>query len=120
MSKSHTTIQQKIAEKRANLEKLREFKELTDELTDQLENVGSNLETMTNGTTSVGLILATWQNVVQSIALASLKLAQESNTDGEDPLPEPLIRVGVSQSDDQKGDEEDEDEEVDDIEDEEM
>ena len=58
MLKTNTAIYQKIAEKRANLERFREFKELTDDLVLQLESIGDKLETMNGGTASVALILA--------------------------------------------------------------
>lgn len=118
MAKQNTAIYQKIAEKRANLELLREFKTLTDELANELEIIGDRLETMRDGTSSVALILSNWQRIIQSISLASLSLLKLTN-DGpngvvdRDAYPEPLIRINLDDNE-QEGeiDNEDEDEEL--------
>lgn len=111
MLKTNTAIYQKIAEKRANLERFREFKELTDDLVLQLESIGDKLETMNGGTASVALILANWKSVVQSISLASLASMKESNDNNKEAFPEPLVRVRVGQSNEENQDEEEADEE---------
>lgn len=111
MLKTNTAIYQKITEKRANLERFREFKELTDDLVLQLESIGDKLETMNGGTASVALILANWKSVVQSISLASLALMKESNDNNKEAFPEPLVRVRVGQANDENQEEEEDDEE---------
>ena len=113
MLKTNTAIYQKIAEKRANLERFREFKELMDDLVLQLESIGDKLETMNGGTASVALILANWKSVVQSISLASLALMKESNDNNKETFPEPLVRVRVGQSNDENQEEEDDDDDED-------
>jgi len=100
MTRQNTAIYQKIAEKRANLELLREFRLLTDELANELEQIGDQLETMKDGTSSVALILSNWQRVIQSISLASLSLLKLTNTAtneevDQDAYPEPLIRINL-------------------------
>ncbi|ODV78060.1 DASH complex, subunit Dad2 [Suhomyces tanzawaensis NRRL Y-17324] len=86
---------QTIVDKRADLEMLQEFRQLTAELATNLELVGDKLEHMKGGTESVALILANWQNVVKSISLASLGLMKYSESDYESraPLPEALVRI---------------------------
>lgn len=87
--------QNKIAEKRADLEMLQEFRQLTAELASNLETAGNQLETMKDGTESVAHILANWQNVIKSVSLASLGLLKYTDNDYEEsaPLPEPLVRI---------------------------
>ncbi|RCK55429.1 DASH complex subunit DAD2 [Candida viswanathii] len=104
---SSSQIYQKIAEKRANLETLREFRSLTSDLVAQLESIGDKLETMNGGTASVALILLNWQSVVLSISLASLALVKNGQDGrdedgverGEEKFPEPLVRVKLDQLD---------------------
>jgi DASH complex subunit DAD2 len=94
---------QKIAEKRADLQKLQEFRQLTNELATSLEQVGEKLDIMKDGTESVSLILANWQNVVKSISLASLGLMKYSDQDYEikTPLPEALVRIKLDKDEDE-------------------
>ncbi|KAI5952977.1 DAD2 [Candida theae] len=101
MARQNTAIYQKIAEKRANLELLREFKTLTDELANELESIGDRLETVRDGTSSVALILSNWQRIIQSISLASLCLLKSTNGPSvdRDAYPEPLIRINLNESD---------------------
>jgi DASH complex subunit DAD2 len=89
--------QQKIAEKRQDLERLQEFKELTEQLATQLDQIGDKLDTMKDGAASVALILANWQNVIKSISLASLGLVNSQSSSNS--LPEPLVRVRLDKDD---------------------
>ncbi|KAG5417647.1 DAD2 [Candida metapsilosis] len=120
MARQNTAIYQKIAEKRANLELLREFKTLTDELANELESISDRLETMRDGTSSVALILSNWQRIIQSISLASLSLLK-STSNGQnvdrDAYPEPLIRINLDEDGEQEEEEVDEEDEMGDIED---
>ncbi|KAK6458040.1 DASH complex subunit Dad2-domain-containing protein [Scheffersomyces xylosifermentans] len=92
---SRNIYNQKIADKRAELARLHEFRQLTGELASYLEEIGDKLDTMKGGTESVALILANWQNVVKSISLASLGLMKYTDKDYETavPLPEALVRI---------------------------
>ncbi|WLF76902.1 DASH complex subunit dad2 [Lodderomyces elongisporus] len=122
MSKSNTAIYQKIAEKRSNLDQLREFRSLADDLVNELENIGEDLGRMKGGTASIASIVANWQNVIQSISLASIGLMrsvnenaaneeekEEMEVEGKDgekvkskskeivQYPEPLVRIKLEQ-----------------------
>lgn len=79
MLKLNTAIYQKIAEKRSNLDQLREFRSLADDLVNELENIGEDLGRMKGGTASIASIVANWQNVIQSISLASIGLMRLVN-----------------------------------------
>lgn len=93
-----THIQQKIAEKRAELENLTEIKNLTQNLTSQLKDLETKLSAMSDGTETVALVLSNWQNVVRSVSLASLGLLKYSEEDYKNgsPMPEPLVRIPLA------------------------
>ncbi|KAK7680131.1 DASH complex subunit dad2 [Cerrena zonata] len=86
------TVQQKIEQKRAELEYLQEIHKITDVLTNQLDDLDSKLEVMSDGAESAALVLSNWQNVVKSVSLASLGLMKYTSKDYETqtPLPECL------------------------------
>ncbi|CUM52473.1 DASH complex subunit DAD2 [Debaryomyces fabryi] len=96
-----THIQQKIAEKKAELENLNEIKRFTSILTNQLDELENKLDYMAEGTESVALVLSNWQNVVKSVSLASLGLLKYSEKDYETgaPLPECLVRIKLDKDD---------------------
>lgn len=96
-----THIQQKIAEKRAELENLNEIKKFTSILTNQMEELEDKLDYMADGTENVALVLSNWQNVVKSVSLASLGLLKYSEKDYENgtPLPECLVRIKLDKDD---------------------
>lgn len=90
-------IQLRIEEKREEIQSLQELKNFTGVLADQLELLEQKLDTMANGAESVALILSNWQNVVNSISLASLGLRKYSSGDydSKTPLPETLVRINL-------------------------
>lgn len=94
-------IQQKIQEKRAELEYLNEIKRNSGILTTQLETLLSKLNDMADGTEAVALVLSNWQNVVSAVSLASLGLYKYSKKDyeTETPLPEYLVRIKLEKDD---------------------
>lgn len=96
-----SSIQQKIAEKRAELESLNEIKHFTSTLTRQLEQLEQKLADMADGTEAVALVLSNWQNVVNSVSLASLGLLKYSLNDYDlgAPLPEYLVRIPLEAAD---------------------
>lgn len=81
------SLLKRIADKRADLAMLQEFRQLTALLADNLDQVGDQLETMKGGTESVAMILANWQNVIHSVSLASMGLM------GGKEMPEALVRI---------------------------
>ena len=97
-------IQQRIADKRAELENLSDIKKLTSNLTSQLEQLESKLDYMAEGTESVALVLSTWQNVVRSVSLASLGILKYGEKDYEEgcPLPESLVRIRLDKDQEQE------------------
>lgn len=96
-----THIQQKISEKRAELDHLNEIRRFTAILTGQLDTLESKLNDMAEGTEAVALVLSNWQNVVNLVSLASLALLKYSQGDYETgtPLPEYLVRIPLDKDD---------------------
>lgn len=92
-----SSIQRKIQEKKEELQHLNELKQFTGVLSGQLEQIEERLDTMADGAESVALILSSWQNVVNSVSLASLGLLKYSTKDYETktPLPECLVRINL-------------------------
>ncbi|KAI5951415.1 DAD2 [Candida jiufengensis] len=102
MSKQNSAIYQKISEKRRNLEQLKQFKQLTEELNLNLDEISQQINKMKNGTESVALILQNWQRVIQSISLASLGLLkyQQQQQKDDELYPETLIRINLNDEND--------------------
>ncbi|KAG7665934.1 uncharacterized protein J8A68_000557 [[Candida] subhashii] len=80
------------AEKRANLEKLRQFRDLMDEMGTKLNSMADQMDQMKSGTESVADMLATWKSVAQCISLGSLGLLKYTEN-SSDLYPEPLLRL---------------------------
>ncbi|CUM62684.1 uncharacterized protein PRCAT00000238001 [Priceomyces carsonii] len=97
--------EQKLQEKRIELEKLMEFRDLSETLALQLEEVEEKLNKMNSGAESVALVLSNWQNVIRSVSLASLGLMKYTEKDYQDkvPLPESLVRIRLENSDNNEG-----------------
>lgn len=91
------SLQEKITAKRQELLDLQELRKFTAVLASQLEQIEGKLDTMVDGAESVALILSNWQNVVNSVSLASLGLMKYTAKDYEEntPLPECLVRIGL-------------------------
>ncbi|SGZ58919.1 CIC11C00000002320 [Sungouiella intermedia] len=91
------SLQEKITAKREELHELRQLKKFTGLLAVQLEQIEAKLDTMADGAESVALILSNWQNVMNSVSLASLGLLKHANKDYDEtpPLPECLVRISL-------------------------
>lgn len=91
------SLQEKINAKREELHDLQELRKFTGLLAARLEQIETKLDTMADGAESVALILSNWQDVVNSVSLASLGLLKYSAKDYEEktPLPEGLVRIGL-------------------------
>lgn len=100
-------IQQKITEKRAELENLNEIKRFTAVLTNQLDQLQDKLNLMADGTESVALVLSNWQNVIKSVSLASLGLLKYTEKDYEEgvPFPEGLVRIKLDKDQEEESEE---------------
>lgn len=70
-STSAPQLQQKIQEKRQELQDLRTLRELSGTLAKQMEDLAQKLETLTDGTAAVATVMANWGSVLRAVRLAS-------------------------------------------------
>lgn len=70
-TQSQTHLQSRIASKRAELENLRQLRDLSADLAAQLGALEAKLATLRDGTQSVALVLANWDNVLRAIGMAA-------------------------------------------------
>ncbi|KAK5053042.1 hypothetical protein LTR84_002016 [Exophiala bonariae] len=108
---SQTHLQTRIAAKRAELENLRQLRDLSGELASQLAALEQKLSTLRDGAQSVALVLANWDNVLRAIGMAAVKVpvpmpaeresdledGDSSSQDKNPELPVPLVRIPVQQ-----------------------
>ncbi|KAK4251659.1 hypothetical protein VTI28DRAFT_9911 [Corynascus sepedonium] len=85
----------RVNEKKAELENLKELRDLSAAVATQMEALEQKLATLSDGTEAIALVLSNWHNVLRAINMASAKLptlAAESG-DGETSLPQTLVRI---------------------------
>lgn len=70
-SHSQSLLQTRIAAKRAELENLRALRDLSANLATQLSTLEEKLGTLRDGSQSVALVLANWENVLRAINMAA-------------------------------------------------
>ena len=70
-SQSQSILQARIAAKRAELENLRQLRDLSANLAAQLAALEAKLGTLRDGAQSVALVLANWENVLRAIGMAA-------------------------------------------------
>ncbi|MCJ1243489.1 hypothetical protein MMC30_000686 [Trapelia coarctata] len=95
----------RINEKRAELENLKQLRELSAGLATQMEALEQKLATLSDGTEAVAAVLSNWHNVLRAINMASMKIPKPKDQvataeDGdwtkktnEVPLPQTLVRI---------------------------
>ncbi|KAI1869469.1 hypothetical protein JX265_006559 [Neoarthrinium moseri] len=95
-----SALQARINEKKAELANLKELKDLSAAVADQMEALEQKLSTLSDGTEAIATVLGNWHNVLRAINMASAKLPkpredQASTTDDGDsvPLPQTLVRI---------------------------
>ncbi|PVH19223.1 hypothetical protein CXQ85_001524 [Candidozyma haemuli] len=95
-----SSVQTAIEEKKEELSQLKVLNKYTYDLVLQLEEIQEKLSTMGDGVESVALILSNWQNVINSISLASMGVLKYSSKDYKDkqPLPETLVRIKLDKN----------------------
>ncbi|ETI19515.1 hypothetical protein G647_09349 [Cladophialophora carrionii CBS 160.54] len=116
-----SALQARIAQKRQELHNLTQLRDLSAELTSQLETLQAKLGQLNDGAQSVGLVLANWENVLGVIRMVGMTVptpvskAEHDDDDGgcgdgveeengrrpkdhQQPqleLPVPLVRIPV-------------------------
>ncbi|KAL9058172.1 MAG: hypothetical protein Q9162_001896 [Coniocarpon cinnabarinum] len=92
-------------EKKTELANLRELRDLSAQLSNQMSQLEEKLSTLSNGTEAVAAVLSNWHSVLQAIHMASTKIPvpksdQTTNDagDGHDDveLPQTLVRIPVA------------------------
>ncbi|KAJ9605370.1 DASH complex subunit dad2 [Cladophialophora chaetospira] len=110
----NSALQARINQKRQELESLTQLRDLSSNLTQQLEALEAKLSTLRDGAQSVALVLANWENVLGVIRMVGMSVpvpkTEEGTPDGEDgengegekketaqgqDLPVPLVRIPV-------------------------
>ncbi|KAF0316553.1 DASH complex subunit Dad2 [Colletotrichum asianum] len=89
----------RIAEKKAELEHLRELRDLSAAVAGQMEALEQKLSTLSDGTEAIAMVIGNWHNVLGAINMASAKVAKppaDEPSETEDPsmsLPQTLVRI---------------------------
>ncbi|KAF4549955.1 DASH complex subunit DAD2-like protein [Elsinoe fawcettii] len=99
-STQSSALQQRIVEKKAELENLKQLRDLSAGLADQMERLEEKLSTLSTGTEAVAAVLSNWHNVLRAISLASANIPAPkdggpSDTPEEPALPQTLVRVPI-------------------------
>ena len=75
-STQSSILQSRITEKKAELENLKQLRDLSAGLADQMQQLESKLSTLSNGTEAVAEVLGNWNHVLRAIHMASGELAK--------------------------------------------
>ncbi|KAK3490660.1 DASH complex subunit Dad2-domain-containing protein [Neurospora hispaniola] len=86
----------RVNEKKAELENLKELRDLSAAMATQMEALAQKLATLSDGTEAIALVLSNWHNVLRAINMASAKLPKPSagvQEPSEGDLPQTLVRI---------------------------
>ncbi|KAI3341283.1 DASH complex subunit Dad2-domain-containing protein [Ustulina deusta] len=83
----------RVNEKKAELENLKELRDLSAAVADQMEALQQKLATLSDGTEAIATVVGNWHNVLQAINMASAEDGQTVTEDSELPLPQTLVRI---------------------------
>lgn len=92
----------RIEEKKAELENLKELRDLSAAVATQMEALEEKLSTLSDGTEAIAAVVGNWHNVLRAINMASTKLAktaagpgpeEEEASSSTGPLPQTLVRI---------------------------
>ncbi|KAJ5466857.1 hypothetical protein N7475_004609 [Penicillium sp. IBT 31633x] len=104
-SQQSSALSARIAAKKAELENLRQLRDLSGTLAVQMQALENKISTLKDGTEAVAYVLSNWDNVLRAITLASRKASglHETTTDpnsknvenmcNEPRLPSTLVRI---------------------------
>ncbi|KAI9701493.1 MAG: hypothetical protein M1836_001549 [Candelina mexicana] len=99
----------RINEKKAELEDLKQLRDLSGGLAGQMQMLEEKLATLADGTEAVAAVLSNWHNVLRAIHMASMKIPSPKDARGEStekepkksqsdvPLPQTLVRIPTEQ-----------------------
>ncbi|PFH60102.1 hypothetical protein XA68_11457 [Ophiocordyceps unilateralis] len=86
----------RIEEKRAELEHLKELRDLSSAMATQMEALEQRLSTLSEGAQAISTVMDNWHSVLGAIHMASARLARPSKPDEDDAserLPQTLVRI---------------------------
>ncbi|KAK7980132.1 hypothetical protein PG990_002996 [Apiospora arundinis] len=89
----------RINEKKAELENLKELRELSAAVANEMEALEQKLSTLSDGTEAIATVLNNWHNVLRAINMASAKIPKPSESketasnEETAPLPQTLVRI---------------------------
>ncbi|KAI0843401.1 DASH complex subunit Dad2-domain-containing protein [Hypoxylon sp. FL0890] len=91
----------RVNEKKAELENLKELRDLSAAVANQMEALEQKLATLSDGTEAIATVVGNWHNVLRAINMASAKIPSPRTADEaavnpqEDtlPLPQTLVRI---------------------------
>ncbi|CRL19941.1 DASH complex, subunit Dad2 [Penicillium camemberti] len=100
-SQQSSALSARIAAKKAELENLRQLRDLSGTLAIQMQALDSKISTLKDGTEAVAYVLSNWDNVIRAITLASSKAGglcdpESDSKNVEKPrndLPSTLVRI---------------------------
>ncbi|KAK0271640.1 DASH complex subunit dad2 [Friedmanniomyces endolithicus] len=99
-----SALHSRIAEKKVELESLRQLRDLSAGLAGQMQQLEEKLATLGTGTEAVAAVMGNWNQVLRAVFMASAKIPKPDNEgegDGEVatmPLPQTLVRIPIQQS----------------------
>lgn len=100
-SQQFSALQSRINQKKAELENLRQLRDLSSQLAIQMATLEEKLSTLRDGTEAVGEVLKNWTNVLGVLHLVGSQLPKVTGAEGENAqegmLPGTLIRIPVEQ-----------------------
>ncbi|MCJ1456562.1 hypothetical protein MMC28_006923 [Mycoblastus sanguinarius] len=95
----------RINEKKAELENLKQLRDLSGGLAAQMQALGHKLSTLSDGTEAVAAVLSNWHNVLRAINMASMKVPKPAQAEDDEqastkpepevPLPQTLVRIPI-------------------------
>lgn len=83
----------------AELDNLKELRDLSAAVANQMEALEKKLVTLSDGTEAIATVMSNWHNVLRAINMASAKLPKPRETDDGTPeaqsvpLPQTLVRI---------------------------
>ncbi|RAL00220.1 DASH complex subunit DAD2 [Aspergillus ibericus CBS 121593] len=104
----------RIASKRAELDNLRQLRDMSAVLASQMQALQGKIGTLKDGTEAVACVLANWDNVLRAISMASTKAASlefpehmTNSSKGKapdgSPMPATLVRIPVAKQENPGG-----------------
>ncbi|KAG7126609.1 DASH complex subunit DAD2 like protein [Verticillium longisporum] len=89
----------RIEEKKAELDNLKQLRDLSAAVASQMEALEQQLSTLSDGTEAIATVIGNWHNVLRAINMASTKIpmpkddATDDTSESAPSLPQTLSRI---------------------------